>query len=113
MRAIKLGQVVSRDQPRRKTVHDLVVSSLLMQRKIQELAQMRLCPKIQFQFDFKKVVQNKIERRSKFSSLQFGKVTFLRGGLFYFTCWGCKRNLRLIAWQRAVGDAGLSYMFCS
>lgn len=51
--------------------------SLLEDSKNQELAQIRLCPKIQFKFDLEKVVQNKTEQRTKFSSLQFWKVTFL------------------------------------
>lgn len=52
-------------------------SFLLEDSKNQELAQIRICPKIQFKFDLEKVVQNKNEQKTKFSSLQFWKVTFL------------------------------------
>lgn len=47
--------------------------SLLEDSKNQELAQIRLCPKIQFKFDLEKVVQNKTEQRTKSQVYNFGK----------------------------------------
>lgn len=77
MRATEYCQPVSRDLPRKRTTRDVVVVLSSRTAKNQELAQIRLCPKIQFKFDLEKVVQNKNEQKPKFSSLQFWKVTFL------------------------------------
>lgn len=102
------------NRPLKKKDHTwLSDNSPLQYSKNQELVQIQLHPQIQFRFDVEKVVQNTIQQRTKLSSPQFWKVTFLRSGLFWVTCLGDRHSLRLIAWQRAMGTAGLSWMFCS
>lgn len=102
VRAVKGGQPVSRDQQRKRSAREQLSQSTPKSRA----GSNSVTPQMQSSLVLTQKKQSEInEQRTKFSSPQFWKVTFLRGRLF---CLGCRHDIRLTAWQRVLGVAGLS-----